>query len=121
MVTTAEFMAKYRSKPEVFRFLAFDVGAYLPPYGAITVWHLRDLAGGKRKFIKADVVKTIHVPHFEGLTTDTMLYNAKKFPGFTNFLPAEEREIDKLPRAYISNLIFTIIGDKFKDWVEQKI
>ena len=54
VVTTAEFMAKYRSKPEVFRFLSFDVGAYLPPYGAVTVWHLRDLAGGKRKFIKAD-------------------------------------------------------------------
>lgn len=50
-----------------------------------------------------------------------MLYNAKKFPGFTNFLPKEEREVDKLPRAYVSNLIFTIVGSRFKEWVEQKV
>ena len=31
-VTAAEFNAKYRSKPEVFRFLSFDCGTYLPSY-----------------------------------------------------------------------------------------
>jgi hypothetical protein len=39
-----------------------------------------------------------------------MLYNAKKFAGFTNYLPAEEREVEKLPRTYVANLIYTIIG-----------
>ena len=98
VVTTAEFNAKFQSKPEVFRFLSFDVGAYLPAYNCITIWHLRDLTSGKWKFIKADQVKTIQVPHFEGLTMDTMLHNAKKFPGFINYLPAEPKEIEKLPR-----------------------
>ena len=121
VVTTAQFNAKFRSKPEVFRFLAFDVGAYLPPYATITVWHLRDLAGGKRKFVKAAEVKTIQVPHFDGLTFDSMMYHAKKFPGFQNYLPADDREVEKLPRAYIANLIYTIVGQKFKDWVQQKI
>jgi hypothetical protein len=32
-------------------------------------------------------------------------------------LPAEEREIKKLPRAYISNVLYTVIGDPFKEWV----
>ena len=76
VLTTAEFGAKFRSKTEVYRFLAFDVGAYLPSYADVTVWHLRDIAQGKKKYIKADKVKTIQVPHFEGLTFDTMLHNA---------------------------------------------
>ena len=66
-------------------------------------------------------MKTILVPHFEGLTFDTMLHNAKKLPGFIHYLSAEEKEIEKLPRAYIANLIYTIVGEKFKEWVKQKV
>ena len=50
-----------------------------------------------------------------------MLHNAKKHPGFLHYLPAEEKEIEKLPRAYLANLIYTIVGEKFKEWVKQKI
>ena len=121
MVTTAEFNAKYRAKPEVYRFLAFECGIYLPTYNAISIFHLRDIAAGKRKYVKANQVKTIQVPHFEGLTFDTMLHNAKKHPGFSNYLPLEAREIDKLPRAYLANLIYTAIGERFRDWVNEKI
>ena len=59
VVTAAEFAAKYRSKQEVFRFLSFEVGAYLPSYDSVTIWHLKDLAAGRRKIIKAASVKTI--------------------------------------------------------------
>ena len=117
----AEFNAKYRSKNEVYRFLAFDCGVYLPSYDAITIWHLRDIAAGKKKYIKATEVKHIAVPHFEGLTFDTMLHNAKKHPAFDKFLPAEAREVEKLPRQYLANLIYTVIGESFKDWVQEKI
>ena len=98
VITTAEFGAKFRSKTEVYRFLAFDVGAYLPGFSDVTCWHLRDLAQGKKKFVKADKVRTIQVPHFDGLTFDTMLHNAQKHPGFNHYLPAEQREVEKLPR-----------------------
>ena len=40
-------------------FLSFNVGAYLPAYDTVTVWHLRDIASGKRKLIKSNDVKTI--------------------------------------------------------------
>lgn len=59
IVTAAEFNAKFRSKKEVYRLLSFEVGAYLPPYDTVTVWHLRDLACGKRTIIKSTAVKTI--------------------------------------------------------------
>ena len=106
---------------EVYRFLSFDVGAYLPGFDDVTCWHLRDIAQGKRKYVKADKVKTIQVPHFDGLTFDTMLHNAKKHPGLIQYLPSEEREIEKLHRAYLANLIYTIVGERFRDWVKEKV
>ena len=50
-----------------------------------------------------------------------MLYHAKKNAQVMKALPTEPREIDKLPRSYISNVIYTIVGDKFKNWVDEKV
>ena len=121
VVTAAQFNAKFRSKQEVFRFLSFDCGAYLPSYQTVTIFHLRDLASGKKRIIKAAAVKTIQVPHFEGLSTTTMLYHAKNFPAVGRHLPAEPREVEKLPRAYLANVIYTVVGDPFKEWVDEEI
>ena len=48
LVNAKEFEAKYGSKPECYKFLAHDCGVYLPPYDNVTVWHLRELAGGTK-------------------------------------------------------------------------
>ena len=61
-VTAAEFSAKFNSKREVYRFLSSEVHAYLPPYEAVTVWHLRDLASNKRSIIKDSAVKVMAIP-----------------------------------------------------------
>ncbi len=37
-ITAKEFAAKFRSKREVYNFLAVQVGAYLPSYGE---WHFK--------------------------------------------------------------------------------
>ena len=36
-------------------------------------------------------------------------------------LPSLEREVNKLPRSYVANIIYTIIGDDFKKWVNKQI
>ena len=36
-------------------------------------------------------------------------------------MPNESREIEKLPRAYVSNVIYTLVGPPFKQWVDQVI
>ena len=61
------------------------------------------------------------VPHFEGLSVDTMLYHAKNFAAVGKALPKEPREVEKLPRAYLANVIYTIVGDPFKQWVDGEI
>ena len=35
--------------------------------------------------------------------------------------PEEPKELDKLPRQYIANVIYTLIGEPFNVWVEQQI
>ena len=72
-VDAATFGAKYQSKREVFRFLTHDCGCFLPSYESCTIFHMRDIAGGKRRRLKAKIVKQIFVPNFERLTIDTML------------------------------------------------
>ena len=47
-----------------------------------------------------------------------MLYHARNFPVVAQALPAERREVEKMPRAYIANVIYTIVGAPFKTWVD---
>jgi hypothetical protein len=62
----------------------------------------------------------MQVPHFEGLTVERMLHHANKAPDIMKAFPVEEKEIEKFPRAYIANVMFTIIGDSFRQWVLRK-
>ena len=57
----------------MYRFVSVDCGAYLPAFEDVTIFHLRDLAGGKKKIIKNTEVKHISVPLFEGLKIELML------------------------------------------------
>ena len=66
-------------------------------------------------------MKTIQIPHFEGLSTETMLYHARNWPDVAMALPSEQREIEKLPRQYIANVIYTVVGPVFKQWVDGEI
>ena len=64
-VSAAEFKAKAQAKRELYRFLTHECGIYLDTYDQITVYHMRDLAAGKRRKIPETSVKNITVPHFE--------------------------------------------------------
>ena len=105
----------------MYRFLAYEAEIYLPPIATVTIWHCRDLASGKRKPIKCSDVKDISLPHFEGLTVDAMLHHAKNWPAVGMALPIEPREVEKMPRSYLANVIYTIVGKPFRDWVDQAI
>ena len=61
-ITVDEWAAKAKDKTECYRILAHEHGAYLPHIDCITVWHLRDLAGGRKKCIKEHEVKHLNVP-----------------------------------------------------------
>ena len=119
-ITSAEFAAKFQSKREVYRFLASEVKMYLPPLETITIWHCRDLQSGAKKRIRSDLVKHINVPQFEGLSIENMQAFAADYPQVARYFPID-KEMKKLPRQYIANVIYTITGDAFAKWVEQQM
>ncbi len=120
-VTAAQFAAKYQDKVEAYRFLSSDAGVYLPDSDNVTVWHLRDLAAGRRTIIKAQNIKHLHVPQFKELAIKHMMEYAKGVPKVMKAFPSEVKEIDKLPRQYIINVIYTLVGKPFELWVNQRI
>jgi len=120
-VDAKAFKAKFQSKGEVYRFLTHDCGVYLSTYETMTVWHMADLAANRRRRIKETDVKVINIPHFEGLKIETMLEYAALQPDVMQYLPAVAREREKLPRSYLGNLIYTVVGEPFRRWVEGRV
>ena len=120
-VNPQTFAAKYKSKIEIFRFLATDCGVYLPEYNEVSIFHLKDIAANKRTAILNEQMKNIKVPYFKGLSIECMLEFAKGYPEALRALPMVQREIDRMPREYIANVIFIIVGKPFQDWMNQKI
>ena len=120
-VTVATFAAKYTGKREIYRFLSTEADTYLPSIENVTIWHLRDLARGERKRILAKDVCHVAIPQFEGLSIKDMLEYAKMFPEVERALPSGEKETDKLPRQYIANIINTIVGKPFREWIDAKL
>jgi hypothetical protein len=87
----------------------------------VTIFHLRDIAAGKRSMIKCEAVKIFQVPYYESLKIEAMLEMAENYPEVMAALPELERERKKLPRAYISNVMYSLVGTPFRNWVEQGI
>ena len=50
-----------------------------------------------------------------------MLNWARKYPEVAQALPKETAEVENLHRGYVANVIYTIVGDNFKDWVDKKL
>ena len=120
-VSAQSFAAKYNSKVEIFRFLATDCDVYLPDYNDVSIFHLKDLAANKRTKIYNSEMKNIKVPYFKGLSIEKMLEFAKGYPDALRALPMVQREIDRMPRVYIANVIYIVVGKAFQDWMNQKI
>ena len=61
-VSSKEFAAKYKSKREIYNFLACEVGVYLPPYDNVAIYFLKELMNGKKKMLRTTMIRTIHIP-----------------------------------------------------------
>ena len=131
-VTAAAFGAKFRSKREIYVFFTVDVKAYLCGCDCLTIYFLKDLLRGKRKCksanvdhpfyadIKCDAVKYLYAPQYENLSIERILEQARKNPVINDYLP-EDRDMHKVPRQWLLNLAFTLLGEPFRAWVKDEI
>ena len=58
------------------------------------------------------------VPLYEGLSTADILTWGFDQPLVAEALPSEPREVEKLLRQYVINVVYTLVGDPFRLWVE---
>ena len=120
-ITAEEWGAKARAKAECYHQVGLVFGAYLPPIEHITSWHLRDLSTGVKKMIKGADVKFLHVPMYDKLSVDEFLKYIDDYPFVKMCLPDRENEVKKLGRQYIINVIYTRLGEKFSNWVNERV
>ena len=78
---------------------------------------MRDLIFGVKQSIKCEDVKVFQVPYYDVLKVDNMLEFAMDYPAAIKHLPTDMKEIKKMPRNYISNVLYTVIGEPFRSWV----
>ena len=66
--------------------------------------------------LKNESVNNITVPFYDSLSVGEILGRFGDIEKVKLYLP-EERDLPKLPRAYLCNLIHSILGKEFSAWV----
>ncbi|MCS5594173.1 MAG: hypothetical protein NZ730_06480 [Porticoccaceae bacterium] len=120
-LTAAEFDAKFPTKRDTWRFINNELRWYLPDEKYVTIWHLKELIRAERTHIKRDAHRTIGIPQYEGLAIKDILAYIQNKPEVMLALPAVESEIKNLPRDYLGNVVITILGDEFQQWVDDRV
>ena len=57
---------------------------------------------------------------YKTLTIETILEYGGKSEQLRLYLP-DERDMAKLPRQWIINVIYSLLGDDFREWVSQQV
>ena len=131
-ISAAEWQSKYKSKKENFEFLTVELGAWLSSYDTVTIYFCKDLVSGKKKCkctspsndtcadIKCDKVKVKFAPQYESLSLERIFAKARDWPDVWEYLP-DERDLRRLPRQWVISVIYTVVGQPFADWVDERI
>lgn len=120
MVNVSSFAAKYRSKREIYRFIAYECKVLVPSIETVTMAHLSDIISGRKMSVQLEQLRPINVPYYKGLTIEAILQWGSQFPQVVDALPVP-KECLKLERSFICNLIHTIVGPPFAKWVDDKV
>ena len=68
--------------------------------------------------VKADKVSVLQTPHYEGLTVERFVDEIEEKPQVRDYFPEKREEIERLPRSWIINVLYTLEGTKFKDAIK---
>ena len=96
-------------------FLTVECHAYLAPFECHTIYFLKSVVSGSKRFIDNDRVRYLSLPQYEDLTIRDILQQALDSGKCHDYLP-EPDEFGKLPRQWLINLAYTLVGQPFADW-----
>ena len=74
----------------------------------------------KKLFLKSDEVKFLACPMYEGLSIQDILEKVGNSQAVVKHLP-DERDIHKVPRQWIINVSYALLGPEFSNWVDLAI
>ena len=60
------------------------------------------------------------MPQYENLSIERILERTKEYPDVKSYLP-EDRDMHKVPRQWLINVAYTVIGEPFSTWVKDEI
>ena len=60
------------------------------------------------------------MPQYEGLAFDDIVKYMKMNRATHAYMP-EEREVFKLPKQWVINVTYSVMGSEFSDWVRERI
>ena len=69
--------------------------------------------------MKSNAIKVHTVPYYETLTIKQMKEKWCKTEDVAPYLPPPE-DFEDVPRQWIINVLFTIAGERFSEWVKEK-
>jgi hypothetical protein len=81
---------------------------------------MKDIIGGIKLFIPCHKIRHLYVPQYDTLKLELILKNVLSIPEAVKHLP-DEKELCKLPKSWICNITYSVVGDSFAEWVHQRI
>jgi hypothetical protein len=81
---------------------------------------MKDLISGARHFIPCHQVRQLYVPQYDTLKIELILEKVMTIPEAVIHLP-DAKEICKCPKQWLVNIIYSVVGEDFADWVKQRI
>jgi hypothetical protein len=92
----------------------------LPAIQTVTIAFLKDILSNKKISIHLDNVRPINVPFYTGLSVEQILDFAGKYVDVQNAFP-DKKETLKFERGYICNVIHSLVGEDFQQWVDDRV
>ena len=60
-------------------------------------------------------MRHLSIPQYKGLSIEEILKKAQTFPETEQYLP-DVQDFKKLPRQWLINLSYTLVGEPFSTW-----
>jgi hypothetical protein len=130
---SSSWAAKASTKYETYLLLVTEVKAYLPRLEHVTTYFLKEIISGKKKgqftssflkssiVVKQAVIRYLYVPQYEGLGLKEIYSHIDNDVQLGQYFPDLAKERARLPKQFIVNVLATLTGDSFENWVKDQV
>jgi hypothetical protein len=75
---------------------------------------------GVKKYIKSDNIRHLAIPQYDTLTIKQLFAFLCQHRRVCQYFPIE-KEMGKISKQWIVNIIYSVVGEPFADWVTERI